>query len=94
MSSERNYRDIGEFEGDGDHWISVGEASARLLALLEKHHKRETAPTRPSRSAVSTEGGGSGEQAHGPRSNALAGSIPAVSTNQRNPARSNADDRQ
>jgi hypothetical protein len=60
VTTGRNYRDIGDFEGDGDHWISVGEASARLLALLEKHHKQKTAPAPPSEDAVLIKGRGSG----------------------------------
>jgi hypothetical protein len=60
MTTGRNYRDIGDFEGDGDHWIQIGTACAKLLALLEKHHKQKTAPTRPSEDAVFIKGRGSG----------------------------------
>jgi hypothetical protein len=38
---DRRHRDVGEFEGDGDHWVSVGVACDRLLERLVEHHGRQ-----------------------------------------------------
>jgi hypothetical protein len=45
MSVERNFRNIGNAEGDGDHWVSVGVACDRLLERLFEHHGRQTEGT-------------------------------------------------
>jgi hypothetical protein len=44
MTTGRNHRDIGDFEGDGDHWVAIGVACDRLLERLVKHHEKKTAP--------------------------------------------------
>jgi hypothetical protein len=62
---------------DAWHWISIGQATVKLLERLIKHHSKEENAPRAKQGASSRSG--SGEQAHGPESNALAGSIPAVS---------------
>jgi hypothetical protein len=44
MSSERNYHNVGDPTGGEWHWAQAGVACTKLLALLEKHHKREPEP--------------------------------------------------
>ena len=43
-SDGRHMSDEDVEAADEWHWVRVGEASAKLLARLERHHKRETAP--------------------------------------------------
>jgi hypothetical protein len=78
MSGKRNYHTIEADEGDGNHWIRLGEtASAKLLMRLVKYHSKKTAPAAKQR-PLSRDG--SGERTHGPESNVSTGSIPVVST--------------
>lgn len=56
---DRRHRDVGEFESDGDHWVSIATACDKLLARLVKHHEMETAPAPPSEDTVLIKGRGS-----------------------------------
>ena len=70
---DRRHHDTGDFEGDGDHWISAAKACRILLERLIEHHQKQTDPT-----AKLGPFNGSGPS--------------TTSTNQRHPARDNADD--
>jgi hypothetical protein len=64
MSSERNFRDIGDIEDGSKHWIAIGEACDKLLARLVKHHGKENAPRFEQRAPAKSK-----EQPPSPKSN-------------------------
>jgi hypothetical protein len=59
---------------DSWHWVSIGEACAKLLERLIEHHGKQTTPA----AKQGLSGDGSGELARRLRTTALAGSTPAA----------------